>query len=705
LKNNFKRAEELYRLSWDRPSHSVLVGEIDIPMPRMPSEKNMVNYALSSKNQKFVRRRVPPEMRTWSVDDRLEYAEAEWHRRWNGYWILIKGEPYYIPGNADLYFTHWHAEFGGVPDFRYTQLEWWWFWWFCERDPNSYGMINYKARRDGVTEMALCATWDRSTKWVGNQNLIIHIDKAGAIDNFSRFMNANVRMPWFYRPENTGSVMSKKGKINFEKEQGRASKVFNSDNEEEDFYYEADFGLGSSVGVLAAVTGAGDGRRYFTYYSDEIFKAKNSKFDITKQWNIVKPTMEAENGMKIIGKSLKTSTVEEMEVGVTIDIARSFWKDSDPNNRMRSGRTVSGLYRYFRPYWKLAKTDEWGFPMKQQAEDFRNAEIADLMKLGKQDEVMNIWRKRPATIEEALAVSSQKCILYPGKCAVRLKQLEEGVDAAGEFRPRGEMGNLSWKDGIFMGEVEWTPNANGLWCISQHPTNANSTIAHHAASGPFKILPGNMGEFRMGLDPYDSTSIIGEGSDGAFSVFRRFNAQAEGYPLLYDEKNQFIINPERMKTNQFVCDYCARPDNPYVFYEHALLTMRYFGCQAFPERNKDAFYTWVSAKELEHWIQVQPSQLRSNPREKNVPRGAMSSDTIIERYVSQLQMFIFHYINSCHHPRIITQWKEFEVEKRTKFDLAVASGFTMLANLDDRYSPSEKSEDINVRPGERVYEQ
>lgn len=698
----FQRAEELYSLDWSKSGGTVPVGELDILMPKMPPEKQMVNYSLATKNQKFVRRHLPLDMRSWSNDDKFEYASAEWHRRWNGYWILIKGNPYYIPGNADTYFNYWNTERGGLPDFRFTQLEWWWFWWNAERDNNCYGTINYKSRRDGLTELALSAIWERATKWIGNQNLVIHIDKQGAIDNFNRYMAANIRMPWFYRPVNSGSIMSKKGKISYEKEQGRASKLL-SGEDEDDFFYQNDFGLGSSVGVLAAVTGAGDGRRYFTYFSDEIFKATLSKFDVKKQWGIIKPTMEANNGMEIIGKTIKTSTVEEMKNSDTVELARELWKDSDPNNRMSSGRTVSGLYRYFRPFWKGAKVDEWGFPKREEAEAFWQGEIDDLKRLGKEDEILEYKRKKPATIEDALIVSGNNLILYPGKCALRLKELEDGMDSAGPFRPRGEFGNLSWKDGEFMGDVVWTPNPNGLWFISWHPDKPNSKMAYHATKSSYKFLPGNTAQSRMGMDPYDSVSTVGDGSDGAFSVFRRFDELAEDYQLIYDEKG-FVANPERMRTNQFVCDYCHRPENPYTFYEHGLMTARYFGALVFPETNKDGFRTWMISKELEHWIQVQPLQLRSNPREKNPPRGAASSDVNIERYVSQLQMHIYHYISACHHPRIIEQWMKFEVEKRTEFDLAVATGFAMLGNLDDRYSEQPGGGDVETRPGYRRYE-
>ena len=698
--NDFKRSEELYQLDWSKSGGTVTVGEIDILLPKMPSEKRMVNYELPTKKQKFVKRPVPA-MRDWSDTEKLEYADAEWHRRWNGYWILIKGEPYYVPGNADLYFNHWWAEFGGIPEFRFTQLQFWWWWWHIERDPNSFGGIVYKSRRDGLTEVSLCASWDRATKWSGNKNLVIHIDKEGALDNFTRIMEANIRMPWFYRPINSGSVRSKSGKINFEKEGGKVTKEM---LESGDFFLESDYGLGSSIGVLAAVTGAGDGRRYFTYYSDEIFKVESSKFDIKKQWGIIKPTMAVNNDVNIIGKTIKTSTVEEMKSSDTVALAREFWNDSNPSDRMTGGRTVTGLYRYFRDYTHGAEIDEYGFPKAEEARVVREATIADLRARKKFDEIQSIKRKQPATIEEALSVSSEKCILYPELCDERLKMLESGIDREGKFTPRGVGGTLSWKNGVFMGEVEWNPNPNGKWFFSQQPAFPNNAIRVPVTeSNPWGIIPANTGTHRMGIDPYDSVGTQEKGSDGAFSVKRKMDEAAEQFKFIRDDKG-FITNTDRMVTGQFVCDYKCRPESPYTFYEDCLLTMRYFGVHCFPERNKDGFYTWLVSKGLEQWVQVQPPQIRSNPKEKNPIRGANATDKIVELYVSQLQLHIHQFVWNCHHPRILKQWMEFIVENRTKFDLAVATGFTEIACLDERYVDEKKDSGWSKRPGNRYYE-
>lgn len=678
----FQRADDLYNLSFGK-GPSVKVGEIKIEMPKMPSEKEMVNYHLPSKKQKFVKRPVPRDIMAWDQDERDEYVAAEWHRRWNGYWILIKGDPYYIPGNADLYFNHWLAEFGGIPEFRYAQLEWWWFWWNIERDPNCFGMLDIKCRRLGDTEMALCATWDRSTKWTNSPAGIIHIKEDSALENYQRLVTANMAMPWFFRPVNTGTTRAKSGTLDFSVPEERITKA---KLESGDWHLDTEVGLGSKIRVSPAVTGSFDGVRLRTYYSDEIFKVKSSKFDIKKQWGIIKPTLSLKNDTEIVGKAIKTSTVEEMEDGATVELAEELWNKSNPNDRGPDGRTVTGLYRIFRGFDRAAEADEWGFPKVKEATDTRNARLNDLRKRKDYTEILSIYRKQPADINEALSSPIGECILFPELCEERLKQLDACVDRVGNFIPRGTYGTLRWTDEVFGSDVYWTPDPTGKWYISQHPEIPNN---RHFLGGRF--LPGNMATFRMGIDPYDSAQIQGEGSDGAFMVKRRLNLAAEPEDIKVDPSG-LILNPDRMFTNQPVCDYQCRPDDPYTFYEDCYKTMVYYGIASFPERNKDGFYTWMLSNDLKEWVQVQPPQLRPRgANEKDPPRGANSTDKIIDLYIDRLKLHIPTFVWCNHHPRVLKQWKAFTRKNRTKYDLGVASGFTELGDLDERYEKKTKS--------------
>lgn len=697
----FKRKEELYTINWDRPV-TVKIGEWipkdeqpkklrTVRLPTMPPEEEMVNYGLPVKEQKFVRRPVPQDIRFWDQKIIDEYVEAEWHRRRNGYWILIKGHPYYITGSSDIFFNFWTAEFGGVPKFKFGQLEWWWEWFDIENDKDCFGEIDIKCRRLGDTEVALCAVWERSTRYKNFNGGIIHLDEDGALKNHARLVNGNKSMPFFYKPINTGTTQSKGGVLEFDIP---AETITRKRLKEGYFNEEVEVGLGSTIYVEAAKTGAFDGVRLGTYYSDETFKAMSHKFDSKKQWKNIKRVTSLNNEKNIVGKSIMTSTIEEIDDGRALQIAQEFVDDSA--KIMPSGRSVTGLRIVFRGYQYGTETDEWGFHIVGPAKKERDDKI-DFYRHNKMyEELTDLYRKEPATLEEALSAIAGDCILYPQMCEERLKQLERGVDRNGkQQRPRGQYGDLIWTNG-FGSTVKWVPRDGGKWFISQHPDVPNNAIRR---SG--KAYPGNMHKFRMGSDPFDSDETNEKGSDGAFTVKRLMNLFEEPNELLIDDNGE-VLNVEDMMTNQYVCDYTDRPESPYDFYEDVYKTCVYYGVGVFPETDKPGLRTWMKAKGLKNYLQVPPEELVAASSRKKDARGATSTPGNISQYIDFLKMHIHKYVWCEYHPRLLNNWKRFTKKDRTKFDLSVASGFTELAIMDTRYV--EKKEESQKDRWETLYE-
>ena len=98
---DFLRAGELYNLNWNS-TETVQIGEAKVPLPKIPRDKDILNYNKKTKDQKFIRTQTPKDIWYWSDALREEYIAAEWHKRLNGYWIFIKGEPQYIPGSFHM---------------------------------------------------------------------------------------------------------------------------------------------------------------------------------------------------------------------------------------------------------------------------------------------------------------------------------------------------------------------------------------------------------------------------------------------------------------------------------------------------------------------------------------------------------------------------------------------------------------------------
>jgi Hom_end-associated Hint/Homing endonuclease len=77
-----------------------------------------------------------------------DYSNREWHRRLNGFWYMNNGNPTYITGVHYFYLCHWLID-DGYPDFRWSDLQYFYFWASCVEDPRCGGMINYANRRSG----------------------------------------------------------------------------------------------------------------------------------------------------------------------------------------------------------------------------------------------------------------------------------------------------------------------------------------------------------------------------------------------------------------------------------------------------------------------------------------------------------------------------------------------------------------------------
>ena len=82
-----------------------------------------------------------------------EYRNQEWDRRLNGFWFMNNGRVTYLTGLHYFYLTHWKIDVG-YPDFRMTDLYFFYFLEYCVQDPNCLGMIEVTKRRQGKTMRA-----------------------------------------------------------------------------------------------------------------------------------------------------------------------------------------------------------------------------------------------------------------------------------------------------------------------------------------------------------------------------------------------------------------------------------------------------------------------------------------------------------------------------------------------------------------------
>lgn len=678
---------------------TIQIGEYTIELPDAPAEKDMINADKRRKDRIWHRTQVPKSANSWSPEELNEFARKQWHRRMNGEWWIIKDEPLYVPGPAIPFFDSWKTKNGILAEFRYSALELFQFFYLVvEPNPQAYGAFIVKPRRIGDSENFLYIVWERTTRHKNVRGGLQSYTDTEAAKNFSRIRTGHRGMPYYFRPNHSGSdnealmMMAPSEIMTLKKLREKAGKISAGATSIDDSF------LNSMIDYESTVAGKYDGDQLFTYFLDEAWKIPIHRMDVRKQWNNIKEVQSLFASTYVYGKSIISSTVEnpkskssEVEA---IDIFDYFWDNSSPNDLKENGQTYTGLLRYFRNYELAAPPDTWGFPRKDVARANRNAELKAAKEKKDLVKIVSIKRKYPATIKDARTRLKLRAPLSPDKCEERLRQIEGGEDWKGnkvkDYRPKVVEGYFKWVGNQPFTRVEWIPQEGGRFHLSQHPLRANAVRweyrevrdAHGAMVTRKVPVPMNMPFYRSGMDPYDADNTVGGGSEGALVIKRREMLHMES--KLQVDEHEKIMNVGDMETNTYVLDYMYRHVDPELFYMDCLMALWYFGVASFVEYDKPGFVNWANRNYLSAFLQYEPPQLLQGSRKK-ARVGSKATSHVVSTYVDALAAYVATYIWNNHHPRIIEQWKEFEPKDRTKYDLAVATGFAEIGDFDDRY--------------------
>lgn len=653
--------------------------EIPVLLPDQPAEKYMRNYNLSTLKQKFTIDEIPRDIMAWDNTRKEAFIAAQWHKRFNGEWWLIKGQPIYITGPMWYFMNAWEMEKGGRADFRMEAVDWFQVWDHIVMDHNCFGMLQYKSRREGATEKALCALTDMTTKYRKSRFGIQSRDDEAAYDNYYRIVEANRKMhPWF-KPVNKGNDAPEK-RLHFTYPSKAVTHKNFSDEKGLEFE-DTTPALESMIDFEPTKEKKYDGSRLRCYLGDEYGKILPSKMDVLAQWNIIKQCLSKNNEREIIGKSIIPTTVEEFESGETVEVCRKLWEQSNPLARTEAGRTVTGLYRYFRSYEHGAPIDEWGFHDKKGARAFRQAQIKAYLAAGDLDSLTAFKRKQPETVEESLALPGEQCVLYPALLDIQKERIEEwkshnalvtGVDGMIRY-PQAIRGDFLWTSG-FGSDVRFVPSEQGKFYVSGHPDIPNKRIS---SDGYFK--PGNTGVFGVGIDPVDHKAT--KGSDLAIAVFKTYNPMAETnieYVTLANGEKE-ITNKWQMKTNRFVCTYSNRPYNPDEAYEDCLKCCIYYGVPAYCERQKPGMMRYFERYGYNAYLLYKPSWVKIGAKiEKEA--GQHQSTAFTSLWSDLLKTHVSDFIETYVHKQQIEVFRNYNGENAGSCDIVVASGMALVAS-------------------------
>lgn len=678
----FKRKSELYVEKYDSKSpKTITIGEYEVPLPDQPPLETMENYGLRRRQQMFRRTITPKGLKRWDKREERAYVEAEWHKRKHGVWYLINGKPVYLTGKAYTFFNYWPKESGGLPDFRMEAVEFFLLWDYVERDPHAYGLLDVKARRLGDTEKSLFILWEYASRvrksWAGMQN----ITETDAKDNFKRIVEANQKMVYFFKPVSRGSSDPEKA-LEFRYPEERLTKKGAGKTDQDLILDDEELGkrpLYSKIDYETTKIKRYDGKRLARYHLDE--PGKMTEMNPVKQWGILKPTMHLNGGKLIVGKSLFTTTVEDLKNGETLSNVQKLWDGADPNERDENGKTANGLYRIFRNALLAAEVDRYGFHKKKELEEMILKERDYLLSKGWLEDYTDLCRRMPLELDDVFKVPANECRLMPAVLDQRLKELRLKQNWDGSPQPPKAMRyTLAWAKGT-PGEVVAIIDPNGRWEISQHPVRPN-----HVEFVDGFTMPGNRRMYSGGLDPVDHTTTDGAGSKVGLSIFRSYDDQVDGH-LPKDENGEILeSHVHLMQSDQFVCAYSHRPDDPYEAYEDVLKTMMYFGCGVLSENQKPGFLNWINNfmdGKYAFWAYKRPSQTVVTTNKGNTKTGAPATIPVVNLYVDALLYYIKRRIRCTHLPMLINDWRMFKVTNRRDRDLSVASGFNLLKAYDN----------------------
>jgi hypothetical protein len=587
------------------------------------------------------------------VDDELNaYRQREWHRRLYGVWVMINGKPHYLTGLYYYYLTHWQIDIG-PPNFRIADMYEFYFWQYCEEDPSCYGMVNLAARRAGKTFKSTCILTEFASRTAKAHVGIQSKTNGDAKGVFAeKLIQPFRKLPDFFKPKydtSQGNVPKKELRFFEPSIRGRKGAMENYDDVIE---------LESWIDFMPSVEIAYDGQKLRRYLCDEIFKT--TEVDILKRHEVVKPCFE-DSSRNIVGKAIYTSTVEEMEGHIERYI--EIWNNSDVSKRNKNGKTKSGLYRYFTPVQKMLFLDKYGYPDEQKGLEWVQNEIESIDDSRAKAAFI---RKNPRNWKEAFNLSADDCLYNVMKIDERLSTLF--------FRSKNyEKFKLKWDEDKKRVVKVKDKSGQFMFCWDFSDESLSNNVKDRGG----EFSPNNTLKFVIGIDPIDHNRVqTGKFSNGAAAVYMKYDA------LFPDE------------SENFVCLYVGRPPTAKEFWEEMVKLCHYFGCQMLFENNKPGIENHFKERGYGSFL------IRDS---KGTP-GVNANEKTHQQLVDETEAFIEERCHLVNFPELLKDWKEFKMDDTTKYDLAMASGYALMAASNIRRKEVKKSRfNSNVKNTDELF--
>lgn len=401
---------------------------------------------------------------------------------------------------------------------------------------------------------------------------------------------------------------------------------------------------------------------------------------VKKYWGIVSKTLL--KGASKVGFSELPTTVNAMKDGGRG--AKVLWDESD---HMNHEKTPTRLVRYFKPaYDGLAGfIDRHGMSVIDAPTREQEAYLVETttlsrsdIKLGAkeylrrqidsiQDDEMRREEKRmmPFTEEQAFSEDDSSCYFSTTNIYEQLAYLKENPPPLRRVR-------FGWRD---ENTVDYADDPKGQWLLLKEPSNKN---AYMMSDGGKK--PASEYKYKIGVDPFASTIVVGKGSSGVIVVYEQFDTN----------------DPEN--TGMPVALFIGRPKTKAMFHNEALMAAHFFGCKVTYENANDDYFEWFINKGYRNYISKTPKSVidpnRKRRGEKVQTWGVSPKDAYsLNKQLELAQTWVDYHYHKMYFPMIFEDMLEYDHLNRTKYDISVGFMIALSAAAGDIRNVSKEKTD------------
>lgn len=624
----------------------------------------------SKKEQYFRYTEIPSSFEEIEYDSsgNVLWSEGQWSfimeeltKCRDGHWFLNNGTPTYITGKYYYFLNYFTLENGDKPQYRDCDRRYYLFLDHCEKSPNILGVIRVKSRREGATSQAASNLIYTATTTEQAKCGIISKTGDDAKSVFKEMVVYAFRnLPLFMKPDIAAGDDPEKI-LRFMKQVSRVKK------KQQTSIIEKPEGLNSQIDFKNTKLNSYDSKRTTRLLVDEAGKFPTD-VPIQRYWPIVRKTLE--KGSRKVGFAEMPSTVNKLKDGGAG--FKTLWNES---NHFTHKTTPTGLYRYFKPAYDGYEgfIDRYGMsiidpPTKDQERYLQETSTLTLdeIKLGAkeylrqridkiEDDEMRLEEKRmmPFNEEEAFAADDSESYFNVSLIREQLEYLKDN-------KPPMRKITFGWDSS---NKVDYKDDANGKWLLLKQPKYPNEVIYDDSGK-----KPGNTHIYKIGVDPFASTIIVGKGSNGVIVVYEQLDT----------------TDPEN--SGMPVALYVGRPKTKNLFHTEVLMACHYFGCKATYENANDDYFEWFIDKGYKNFITKTPkSVIDPNRKGKTVQTwGVSPKDPFsLNKQLELAQFWVDNYSHKMFFKEIFEDMLDYDHFNRTKSDITVAFMIALVAAAGD----------------------